>query len=78
MPHDEHCGCNCGHDHEHPGRSDDHAAPITVTENQKDFLHHLGHSHYLPVARFTLEDSREENFVTTALARFFCARPQTT
>lgn len=73
MPHDEHCGCGCGcgHDHEHPCRTDDHAEPIEVTENQKGFLHHLGHTHYLPVARFTVEDSREENFASTALAPVF-------
>jgi hypothetical protein len=70
MPHDEHCGCGCGHDHEHH-RADAHAAPIEVAENQKDFLHQLSHSHYLPVARFTITDSREEDFSLTALAPVF-------
>ena len=69
MTHDEHCGCNCGHEHSH--QTDAHAAPIEVTEDQKDFLHQLGHSHYLPVARFTVKDSREENFASTALAPVF-------
>ncbi len=70
MPHDEHCGCGCGHDHDHP-RADAHAAPIEVTEDQKDFLHQLGHHHYLPVAQFALKDSREEDFVSIALAPVF-------
>lgn len=69
MTHDEHCGCNCNH--EHPHKADAHTAPIEVTENQKEFLHHLGHSHYLPVARFTVKDSREEDFACTALAPVF-------
>lgn len=71
MSHDEHCGCGCGHDHEHTHRTDIPTAPIEVTENQKDFLHQLGHSHYLPVARFTIADSREDDFIATALAPVF-------
>lgn len=73
MPHNEHCGCGCNHDHDHlhPHPTDDSAAPIEVTENQKDFLHQLSHHHYLPVARFSLKDSRETEFVATALAPVF-------
>ena len=71
MPHDGHCGCGCNHDHEHPHQADAHAAPVELTENQKDFLHQLGHIHYLPVARFTIKDSRQEDFVSTALAPVF-------
>ena len=72
MPHDEHCGCDCGcgHDHEHPHRVDA-AAPIEVTEDQKDFLHQLSHHHYLPVARFAVMDSRKEDFISIALAPVF-------
>ena len=71
MPHDEHCGCGCGHDHEQPRGADAHTPPIEVTKNQRDFLHQLSHSHYLPVARFTVKDSREDGFVSTALAPVF-------
>ena len=71
MAHDEHCGCGCGHDHEHTHRIHIPAALIEVTENQKDFLHQLGHSRYLPVARFTMEDSQEKDFIATALAPVF-------
>jgi len=67
MPHDEHCDCGCNHEHKH----DAHVAPGDVTDNQKDFLHQLSHTHYLPVARFTLTDSREEDFTATALAPVF-------
>lgn len=69
MPHDEHCGCGCGHDH-----SPKATAPVTpdqVSQNQKDFLHQLHHRRYLPVARFTLTDSREPDFLSTALAPVF-------
>lgn len=69
MPHDEHCGCGCNHDHTHPENTT--ATPVQVTENQKDFLHQLHHHHYLPVARFTVEDSRQPEFITTALAPVF-------
>lgn len=62
MAHEEHCGC-C---QEHSRQADKR-----VTENQKAFLHQLSHSHYLPVARFTLADSREEDFCSTALAPVF-------
>ena len=73
MSYDEHCacGCNCGHDHSHPHQADDTAAPIEVTENQRDFLHQLSHHHYLPVARFSVKDSRETDFIATALAPVF-------
>ncbi|MEA5134503.1 MAG: hypothetical protein VB035_00025 [Candidatus Fimivivens sp.] len=73
MPHDEHCGCGCGcdHDHRHPHRAGDPTASIEVTESQKDFLHQLSHHHYLPVARFAVEDSRQEDFIATALAPVF-------
>jgi hypothetical protein len=71
MPHDEHCGCGCGHNHEHTHRTDIPTAPIEMTDNQRDFLHQLSHSHYLPVARFTIEDSREDDFIATALAPVF-------
>lgn len=71
MPHDEHCGCGCGHDHTDHQNATVHATPAEVTENQKSFLHQLRHSHYLPVARFTLADSREKDFISTALAPVF-------
>ena len=75
MPHDEHCGCGCGHDHSHGHahlhEADAHTTPVEVTEAQKEFLHQLGHHHYLPVARFTVTDSREEAFIATALAPVF-------
>lgn len=69
MPHDEHCGCGCNHEHPHQAAAN--AEPVEATESQKVFLHQLGHSHYLPVARFTVKDSREEDFVSTALAPVF-------
>lgn len=69
MPHDEHCGC--GHDHADSQNAKVHATPAEVTENQRSFLHQLHHNHCLPVARFTLADSREPDFISTALAPVF-------
>lgn len=69
MPHDNHCGCGC--DHEHAPKADTLAAPTEVTENQKHFLHQLSHSHYLPVARFTMVDRRDKDLTATALAPVF-------
>ena len=69
MPHDEHCGCGCSHTAPQPAHPP--ATAAEVTENQKNFLHQLGHSHYLPVARFTLRDSREADFASTALSPVF-------
>ena len=79
MPHEHHCDCCHGHDHghdhehnhEHACCAGAHAQPIDLTESHKAFLHHLSHHHYLPVARFTLEDSRQSDFVATALAPVF-------
>ena len=72
--HDHEHGHSHGHSHEHKHEHTDariHAEPAELTKNQKDFIHQLSHYHYLPVARFTLEDSREEDFVSTALAPVF-------
>ena len=69
--HDDHCACGCGHhdhDHDHPPCPAD---PAQVTENQAAFLHQLGHSHYLPVARFLLRSSKEAGFSAVSLAPVF-------
>lgn len=71
MPHDEHCGCGCNHDHTHTHQAKAPSTSAEVTENQKDFLHQLHHHHYLPVARFTMEDSNKQDFIATALAPVF-------
>lgn len=69
MPHDEHCGCGCGTNHKQTATTP--ATADQVAENQKDFLHQLRHRHYLPVTRFTMTDSREPDFISTALAPVF-------
>ncbi len=71
MSHDEHCGCGCGHDHSHSCGTGVPASPHEVSENQKDFLHQLSHHRCLPVARFSVQDSRQTDFVATALAPVF-------
>lgn len=67
MAHDEHCGCGC-HEHDH---IDKHFDPAEVTDNQKEFLHQLGHRHFMPVARFSVKSSKEDGFTSTALAPVF-------
>lgn len=52
------------HDHEHCGCGR-HAG---LTGPQADFMHHLEHHHFLPVARLLVESSREEDFSSVALA----------
>ena len=71
MPHDHDHEHDHNHDHDHNDQNDTHALPSELTENQKDFLHQLNHLQYLPVARFTLTDSREKDFASTALAPVF-------
>lgn len=73
MAHEEACGCGCGQDHahHHAHHHEERRKPVSLGENQKDFLHQLGHHRYLPVARFTRKDSREEGFAATALAPVF-------
>lgn len=63
------CGCGCGHDHgqehEHHHHHHGHEA---LTEAERAFLHELEHHHYLPVARFLSESSREADYSVVALA----------
>ena len=71
MLHDEHCGCCHSHDHGHACHNEIHIESGDLTDNQIDFIHQLSHSNYLPVARFTLTDSRDDDFACTALAPVF-------
>lgn len=59
------CGCGCGCDHENTKNT---ITPTEATPEQKDFIHQLNHRKYMPVARFTLTDSKEADFLITALA----------
>ena len=69
MSHDEHCGCGCEHEGHSHGEAC--AVPAEITQAQKNFLHTLGHHSFMPVARFTMKDSREDAFAATALAPVF-------
>lgn len=55
--HDEHCGC--GHEHHHGEES--------LTAEEERILHTLHHCHYLPIARFTLTSSKEDELFATAM-----------
>ena len=68
----EHHSCLCGrHDrhHDHHGCHDHHrrSGEGELTPAMAGFLHHLEHHHYLPVARFLVESSAEEEFCSVAL-----------
>ncbi|MBE5056334.1 hypothetical protein INF37_10020 [Pseudoflavonifractor sp. DSM 107456] len=79
MHHDGHCGC--GHDHSHTHTHDcgcgyEHGpAQGELTPAMEDFLHHLHHHHFLPVARFLVESSVEEDFCAVALAPVYLRAP---
>lgn len=62
-----HDSCGCGQEHHH----ECHHVDAVVTENQAAFLHQLSHNHYLPVARFVAEDSKQDDFSIIALAPVF-------
>ncbi len=74
MEHSHTCGCGChGHEHEHHHHQHGHS-PVNredVTPNQVEFLHQLFHCKALPVARFVVVSSREEEFQSVALAPVF-------
>ena len=77
--HHEHrasCGCGCGCGQEH-GDAHMHAAHKTgtLTPAMEEFLHHLHHHHFLPVARFLVESSTEEDFCAVALAPVYLRSP---
>lgn len=76
MEHDHACGCGC-HGHHHEGHR--HSSPVgreALTKNQLDFLHQLSHCGALPVARFLVGSSREEDFLSVALAPVFLRSPE--
>lgn len=54
------------HDHNHDHCC--HSSHAALTEPQADFMHHLEHHHFLPVARFLVESSQEDDFCSVALA----------
>ena len=47
-----------------------------LTEAQTAFLHELEHHHFLPVARFLIESSREDDFSSVALAPVYLRGPE--
>ena len=79
--HDEHCGCGCGHDHNHDhnhAHNHAHRPGGPLTEAQEAFLHELAHHHFLPVARFLVESTAEDDFSSVALAPVYLRGPEET
>ena len=82
--HHEHCGCGCGHDHSHEHHhehSHEHhgghtCRQGTLTEAQAAFLGELEHHHYLPLARFLVESTVEDDFSSVALAPVYLRSPE--
>lgn len=75
--HDESCSCGCGHDHSHDHENHQHTHK-ELTEIQRAFLHELEHHHFLPVARFLVESTVEDDFCSVALAPVYLRVPEET
>lgn len=71
--HHDHCGCGCGHDHSHV--HEHHHPHGDLTEAQEAFLHELRHHHFLPLARFVVESTKEDDFSSVALAPVYLRHP---
>ncbi|NCE65412.1 hypothetical protein D1159_12695 [Pseudoflavonifractor sp. 524-17] len=73
------CHCGCGHshhDHTH-SHGEECARPAgPLTPEMEEFLHHLRHHRFLPVARFLVESSVEEDFSAVALAPVYLRGPK--
>ena len=80
--HHEHCGCGCGHDHSHEHHHEHHSEHAhhqgELTSAQAAFRHELEHHHYLPLARFLMESTAEDDFSSVALAPVYLLSPQDT
>ena len=77
--HHEHCGCGCGHDHEHEHHHEHHGEHGgELTPAQAAFLHELEHHHYLPLARFLVESTAEDDFSSVALSPVYLRSPEET
>lgn len=79
--HHEHCGCGCGHDHEREHRHEhhgEHGCRGELTTAQAAFLHELEHHRYLPLARFLLESTVEDDFSSVALSPVYLRSPEET
>ena len=78
--HHEHCGC--GHDHGHEHHHEHHGEHVcrqgTLTEAQAAFLHELEHHHYLPLARFLMESTVEDDFSSVSMAPVYLRDPEET
>lgn len=77
--HHEHCGCGCGHDHEHEHHHEHHGEHGgELTPAQAAFLHELEHHRYLPLARFLVESTAEDDFSGVALSPVYLRSPEET
>ena len=70
--HDETCGCGCGCGHTHA-----HLTPGdgSLSESQADALLAIHQRGYLPIARFALKSSRNEEAYVVALEPVYIAEP---
>ena len=73
---DEHCGCGCEHGHTHEHH--EHHGRGELTGAQHAFLHELEHHRFLPVARFLVESTVEDDFSSVALAPVYLRAPDET
>lgn len=73
--HEEDCGC--GHSHEHGGHcSSGHIHPVQgLSEDQADALAAIYQRGYLPVARFSLRSSKNDEAFAVAMEPVYIADP---
>ncbi|MFI3227379.1 MAG: hypothetical protein R3Y09_08205 [Clostridia bacterium] len=74
--HNHDCCCNHGHDHNHGeqgccGQHKPVKNEANLTQNERDFLHHLSHIKYLPLASFVTKSTKESSFAIIALQPVF-------
>ena len=78
MHHHDHHGCCCGHDHDHM-QDQRQSCPVSEGElsgEERALLHELDHHDYLPVARFLLESTKQDDFSSVALAPVYLRHPE--
>lgn len=75
--HEHHEHCPCGQTGEHsPSHREGREGGLT--QAQRAFLDELSHHHFLPVARFLVESTVEDDFSCVALAPVYLRGPEET
>lgn len=62
--------CDHSHDHSHDHQHS-HTCNAELTQNERDFLHQLSHTKYLPLASFITKSTKTHSFEIIALQPVF-------